>query len=127
MLRMNLNTFDRQCVFAIPGMAEMIEARLKDEAEIRKSRVFPYQLMTAYMAASNDVPVIVREALQDALEIAISNVPAIASPIFFFTVPARNPRTLCCCHSVACIMSSMLAPSGRLKSCRSCAFRGSSA
>jgi hypothetical protein len=31
-------------------------------------------------------------------------------PSFFFTVPAKNPRTLCCCQSVACIISSMLAP-----------------
>ena len=81
MLRMNLNTFDRQCVFAIPGMAEEIAGRLKDEAEIRKSRVLPYQLMMAYMAASNDVPGIVREALQDAMEIAIANVPAIAGNV----------------------------------------------
>jgi hypothetical protein len=43
-------------------------------------------------------------------------------PSFFFTVPAKNPRTLCCCHFVACIISSMLAPSGRLSrvSMRSC-------
>src|ERR1700730_18300866 len=39
-----------------------------------------------------------------------------------FTVPARNPRTLCCCQSVACIISSMLAPSDWLSrvSTRSC-------
>jgi len=81
MLRMNLNTFDRQCVFALPGMAGKIAARLKDEREIAKARVLPYQLMTAYKAASNDVPAIVREALQDAMEIAIANVPAIAGNV----------------------------------------------
>ena len=37
-------------------------------------------------------------------------------PSFFFTVPARNPRTLCCCQSVACIISAMLAPLGWLNS-----------
>jgi hypothetical protein len=43
-------------------------------------------------------------------------------PSFFFTVPARNPRTLCCCQSVACIISSILAPSDWLSraSTRSC-------
>src|ERR1700693_5457872 len=43
-------------------------------------------------------------------------------PSFFFTVPARNPRTLCCCQSVACIISAMLAPAGWLNSVstRSC-------
>ena len=77
MLRMNLNTFDRQCVFAVPGMTELIAARLADEREIAKARVLPYQLMAAYMAASRDVPLAVREALQDAMEIATANVPAI--------------------------------------------------
>lgn len=81
MLRMNLNTFDRQCVFAIPGMTEKIAARLKDEAEIKRARVLPYQLMSAYLAASEDVPLEVREALQDAMEIAIANVPALAGNI----------------------------------------------
>ncbi len=81
MVRMNLNTFDRQCVFAIPGMTEKIAARLKDEAEIKRARVLPYQLMAAYVAASEDVPLEVREALQDAMEIAIANVPAIAGNI----------------------------------------------
>lgn len=81
MLRMNLNTFDRQCVFAIPGMTKKIARRLKDEAEIRRARVLPYQLMTAYLAASNDVPEEVREALQDAMEIAISNVPEVTGNI----------------------------------------------
>src|ERR1700726_1971810 len=43
-------------------------------------------------------------------------------PSFLFTVPARNPRTLCCCQSVAWIISSMLAPSDWLSkvSTRSC-------
>ena len=77
MLRMNLNTFDRQCVFAVSGMSELIAKRLADEREIKASRVLPYQLMTAYKAASNDVPYEVREALQSAMEIAIANVPAI--------------------------------------------------
>ncbi len=81
MLRMNLNTFDRQCVFAIPGMTERIAARLKDEAEIKRARVLPYQLMAAYVAASEDVPLEVREALQDAMEIAIANVPSITGNI----------------------------------------------
>lgn len=41
-------------------------------------------------------------------------------PSFFFTVPARKPRTLCCCHCVACMISSTLAPPCRFKSVRTC-------
>lgn len=81
MLRMNLNTFDRQCAFAIDGFAEMVAARLKDPAEIAKARVMPYQLMAAYMAADRDVPHLVREALQDALDISLSNVPAVTGNV----------------------------------------------
>jgi len=81
MLRMNLNTFDRQCVFAIDGMAEIVAARLRDPAEIAKARVLPYQLMAAYLAASKDVPAIVRDALQDAMEQTIANVPAIGGNV----------------------------------------------
>jgi hypothetical protein len=33
-----------------------------------------------------------------------------ARPSFFLTVPARKPRTLCCCQSVASIISGMVAP-----------------
>ncbi len=81
MLRMNLNTFDRQCVFAVEGMPELIAARLRDRNEIQRSRVLPYQLLAAYLAAGEDVPGIVREALQDALEIATENVPALAGNV----------------------------------------------
>jgi 60 kDa SS-A/Ro ribonucleoprotein len=43
--------------------------------------VLPYQLMAAYKAASTDVPAEVREALQEAMEIALANVPAIKGSI----------------------------------------------
>ncbi len=81
MLRMNLNTLDRQCVFAVPGMTKLVAKRLADPAEIRRSRVLPYQLMAAYTTASKDVPQAVRDALQDAMEIAIANVPAVSGSV----------------------------------------------
>lgn len=81
MVRMNLNTFARQGVFALPGMTEAIAAKLKDADAIEKSKVFPYQLLAAYLACSNDVPIEIREALQDALEIALVNIPEIAGKV----------------------------------------------
>jgi len=79
MTRMNLNTFARHGVFGQPGMVELIADRLRDPKAIAKARVFPYQLMVAYtMAVANaDVPKEVSDALQDAMEIAIANVPSI--------------------------------------------------
>lgn len=77
MVRMNLNTFARHGVFQLPGMTEAIAAKLRDADAIARAKVFPYQIMAAYKAAGEGVPLLIREALQDALEIALSNVPAI--------------------------------------------------
>lgn len=74
--RMNLATFVRHGVFEVEGMADLVAARLRDEVAVRTARVFPYQLLVAYQQAGKDVPAQVREALQDAMEIAIANVPA---------------------------------------------------
>ena len=84
MTRMNLNTFARHGVFGQPGMPELIADRLRDPKAIAKARVFPYQLMVAYtMAYGNaDIPKEVCDALQDAMEIAIANVPAIEGRVF---------------------------------------------
>lgn len=77
MLRMNLNTFDRQCVFAIDGMAEVVARRLSDPEAIRHAKVFPYQLMAAHAMANRDIPKVVIKALEAAMETAMANVPAI--------------------------------------------------
>lgn len=77
MVRMNLNTFARHGVFAIDGMTRLVAGKLRDADAIAKAGVFPYQLMAARRAASEGVPATVRLALDEALEIALSNVPAI--------------------------------------------------
>ena len=84
MARMNLNTFARHGVFGQPGMPELIAERLRDPEKIAQARVFPYQLMVAYtMANANaDIPKDVCDALQDAMEIAIANVPAIEGRVY---------------------------------------------
>jgi 60 kDa SS-A/Ro ribonucleoprotein len=81
MLRMNLNTFDRQCVFAIDGMAEIVAKRLADPEAIRRAKVFPYQLMAAHAMAGQDIPRIVIAALEAAMEMALANVPAISGQV----------------------------------------------
>ncbi|MBR0237557.1 MAG: RNA-binding protein [Thermoguttaceae bacterium] len=72
--RMNLNTFLRHGVFEDKELASVIAARLRNEDEVRRAKAFPYQLMTAFMNASEEVPSDVRLALQDAMEIATDNV-----------------------------------------------------
>jgi 60 kDa SS-A/Ro ribonucleoprotein len=82
MTRMNLNTFARHGVFEHPGMTRKIAQRLRDPELVRKARVFPYQLMAAHAMAGAEVPAEVREALQDAMEVAISNVPALEGKVY---------------------------------------------
>lgn len=77
MVRMNLNTFVRHGVFEDVGVTRAIADRLRDAEAIRKARVFPYQLMSALTALDGEAPTIIREALHDAMEIAVSNVPVI--------------------------------------------------
>lgn len=80
--RMNLNTFVRHGVFEQPGMDEIVAARLRDAGEVARARVFPYQLLTAYSNCDPQVPRIVRDALQDAMDLAVANVPAIQGKVY---------------------------------------------
>jgi len=81
MLRMNLNTFVRHGVFEVEGVAEIVARKLRARESIRKARALPYQLQVAYLTAGQKVPAVVREALQDALEIALENVRAFSGRV----------------------------------------------
>lgn len=101
--RMNLNSYARNGVFKVEGMVEEIAAKLRDEEAVRKAKVFPYQLMSAYLATTGaiesryggyygygfgsapkpqaEVPTEITEALQDALEVSTANVPAFGGKV----------------------------------------------
>ena len=79
--RMNLNAFARHGAFAEPGVAETVAMRLADPESVRRARAFPYQLFMAYRQVSADVPHVVKEALQDAMEVAIGNVPRLGGRV----------------------------------------------
>ena len=80
-VRQNLNTFLRHEVFAKSKNIKMVAEKLCDETAIARARVLPYQLLTAYQATSNQMPSEIREALQDAMETAVQNVPAIRGKV----------------------------------------------
>lgn len=111
MTRMNLNTFERHNVFTVKGMTELIAGRLADPELVKKARAFPYQLYTAYRATESTlVPHEVKEALHDAMEISVENVPALegtvvvgvdssgsmGSSISGMYARGRESKTLCC-------------------------------
>lgn len=79
--RMNLAAFNRHGVFNQPKMIELLAKRLRDPEAIQKAKVLPYQLLTAYQNTT-DVPQELRNALQDALEVATENVPDFGRGVF---------------------------------------------
>lgn len=118
MTRMNLNTFARHGVFRVEGMSKLIADRLRDAKAIATARVFPYQLLRAYtMANANaEIPREVCDALQDAMEIAIANVPVIEGRVFVcpdvsgsmlspITGHRAGATTSVCCVDVAALVA----------------------
>lgn len=77
MTRMNLNTFGRHGVFKNKELVKLVANRLTDKDQVRKSKCFPYQLMTAFLNVDVNVPSEISLALQNAMEIAIENVPSL--------------------------------------------------
>lgn len=81
-LRMNLNTFQRHGVFEDPAVILELAAKLSNAEEVRRAKAFPYQLFAAFKFASSDMPMPLRIALQQAMEVACENVPALGGNVF---------------------------------------------
>lgn len=84
----NLNTFKRQGVLSKPAMVELIAERLSNKELVQKAKTFPYQILSAYLAVTEDkapswsftaptesMPPAIVQALHDAMEHALENVP----------------------------------------------------
>jgi len=86
-LRMNLNTLLRHGVLRSESgkpdtdMVARIAKRLSDEREIKRSKQFPYQFLSAYKYAHKDVPQAIKSALHRAAEIACGNIPQLPGPV----------------------------------------------
>lgn len=74
-LRMNLNTLLRHGVLEDRAVVQAVAARLSDRRAIRNARAQPYQLLNAWSNADVRMPHLIVQALEDAMEIAIDNVP----------------------------------------------------
>jgi 60 kDa SS-A/Ro ribonucleoprotein len=80
-LRMNLNTLLRHDVLNDRGMVDFVAAKIADADEIRSSRQFPYQYLSAYLNVDDKVPQKIKAALCEAAEIACGNVPELPGPV----------------------------------------------
>lgn len=78
-VRMNINTAERHGVLKDAKMVDMIAEKLRDAEQIRKSRVFPYQLLMAYKASN--APTKIKRALHDAMEVATENTPELPNGV----------------------------------------------
>jgi len=77
--RMNINTAARHGVLNDDVMISLIAKKLRDPEQVRKSRVFPYQLLMASIAS--DAPARIKKALNDAMEIATENTPELPAGV----------------------------------------------
>jgi 60 kDa SS-A/Ro ribonucleoprotein len=74
-LRMNLNTLLRHEALSDAEMVDFVAGKIADAEEIRASRQFPYQFLSAYLNTEAALPQKIKAALCRAAEIACGNVP----------------------------------------------------
>lgn len=80
-VRMNLNTFARHGVFDDQNIVTKLAKKLSNKEQVKLAKSFPYQLYAAYKSASN-VPKEISNALQDAAEFSLENVPSFNGKVY---------------------------------------------
>ncbi len=81
MVRQSLNTFLRKGVFADAQMVDLVAQKLRDPQALSKARAFPYQMMVAAQNVDSEMPREIVDALHDAMERAVRNVPKLAGEV----------------------------------------------
>lgn len=74
-IRMNLNTFARHDVLKDKSLVKKLASKLADAEQVKRAKVFPYQLFTAFQNVDASIPVELTNALQDAAEVSLDNIP----------------------------------------------------
>ncbi|MBO1326487.1 RNA-binding protein [Acetobacter sp. TBRC 12305] len=80
-LRQGLNMLTRNGAFADPAVIAHVASVLCDPERIRAAKALPYQLLATLRALNKAVPPALREALHDAMERAVANVPRFAGQV----------------------------------------------
>lgn len=80
--RMNLNTFARHEVFSDAKLTKLVADRLQDEEQVKRAKVFPYQVYTAYQNVDASVPAKVSIALQKSADLALANIPEFEGKVY---------------------------------------------
>jgi len=80
--RMNLNTFARHKVLEDKKMVEALATKLSNPELVKKSKTFPYQLFTAYLNVDSTIPAKLTNALQDAADMSLDNIPEFPGKVY---------------------------------------------
>ena len=80
-LRQALNNFQRHGVFSDSGMVKLLADKIRNPDLVRQAKAFPYQLLSAFQNASDEMPKEIKDALQDAMEIATENIPVLGGEV----------------------------------------------
>jgi 60 kDa SS-A/Ro ribonucleoprotein len=81
-IRMNLNTFARHNVLSDKKVVDALAAKLADPEQVKRSKTFPYQLFTAYLNVDAAIPAKLTNALQDAADASLDNIPELNGKIY---------------------------------------------
>lgn len=81
MLRQGLNMLDRKGAFTLPGTVGHVAEVLRDPGRIRAAKALPYQLLATLKALAPEMDGELREALHDAMELSVANVPVLQGSV----------------------------------------------
>lgn len=80
-LRQGLNMLGRKGAFTVPGTVEHVASTLRDPARIKAAKAMPYQLLATLRALEAGVDPRLRDALHDAMEASVANVPVLQGSV----------------------------------------------
>ena len=80
--RMNINTFQRHNVLSDQKLLNLVCDKLQDAEQVKRAKVFPYQLFAAFLNIDATVPTKVSVALQKAADYALENIPEFDGKVY---------------------------------------------
>lgn len=85
-LRQTLATFMRHGIFKNnKALIHFVASKLRDPEQVAKARAFPYGIMRSYQAAvTSDAPKEIQEALLEALDHSLQNIPELPGHTYVF-------------------------------------------
>jgi len=81
-IRQNLNTFARHGVFEDEKLVSALAEKLSNPDQVKRAKVFPYQLFTSYLNIDSSVPKKLSIALQKAADLSLENIPEMEGQVY---------------------------------------------